>query len=69
MATNTKLVVCIAAVATASLWAVFPAPAQAVCLDESNPNPIHGCSMCYPTYEEVGPLLVPTGYYCLHADP
>lgn len=54
---------------SASLLGMFPVPAQAVCVDESNPDPVHGCSMCYPTYEDIGPLRVPTGYYCLHEDP
>jgi hypothetical protein len=54
---------------SASLLWMFPVPAQAVCVDESNPDPVHGCSMCYPTYEDIGPLRVPTGYYCLHDEP
>lgn len=66
---KTKLAALLAAAVTGSLWALFPAPAHAVCVDESNPHPLYGCSMCYPTYEDVGPLRVPTGYYCLHDEP
>lgn len=61
--------VALTAFLSASLLGIFPVPAQAVCVDESNPDPVHGCSMCYPTYEDIGPLRVPTGYYCLHEEP
>ncbi|MDQ3913994.1 MAG: hypothetical protein M3323_01500 [Actinomycetota bacterium] len=64
-----KAVALTAAVLSTSMFWLFPAPAQAVCVDDSNPDPIHGCSMCYPTYEDVGPVRVPTGYYCLHNEP
>ena len=68
MARKMRAVASTAILASSLLW-MFPAPAHAVCVDESNPDPIRGCSMCYPTYEGVGPLRVPTGYYCLHEDP